>query len=202
MAKIQLFDYQRPTSTIGEVNVDNSLNNLALIQDTYSGKYYGEQSYEEIAQSIESAKQYFSSVIKDAEKPNYLGIASGGGTTAYNLGTLSIPRENPVDYAKTTLESLNNFTLAPENYVQKEQMLKSYDKYSDNWESYFEGNYKNPRLAEANEVAAARGKNPLTIQGSGAVADNTSTTRRTTGTGIASAGSINPFGTLDSGLNI
>jgi hypothetical protein len=185
---------------------------LEVIVDPYSGKYYGEAN-------SDVYKTYFQNQIRGFKQQeaylNKNGVPQMPRSSGYTEGMAGIAGITPIvrltpeqkaatlktyqEGMQTAQKELDKFS---NGYEQRTDMFKSFNKYEGNWNRYFEGNYKNPRLAEDAQTKAFRNKNPLTIQGSGAVADNNSTTRRTTGTGIASAGSLNPFGSLDAGLNI
>lgn len=69
--------------------------------------------------------------------------------------------------------------------------------YPEQWHKYQAASYKNPRQAEANQYGGVvKGGNGLEIK----LSEARST--KTVGTGVATTGSLNPFGTLDAGLNI
>lgn len=201
MAVVNFFNYKEdaPAMLIPKTN------KLSLVQDTYSNKFYGEDSYEDITGKMSQAKSYFEKIIKDSEKPRgglpYNNVASPtiGAIGIPTIGAIGIPQVNPVEAARASLALLSKTTINADQYIQKPRIVESYNKYGDNWERYFEGNYKNPRMTEENAEASQQGSSitssPLSIT-------DASKTRKTVGTGIASTGSLNPYGTLDSGLNI
>lgn len=189
MSKVTLYDYLQKsigTGTGGRFK-------FSLVQDPYSGKYYGDDTLETVQSNIRQTANYFQALLTAKEKGdffyerNYVPETPIGGT-----------KVDPSIYARETLDSLSKLSITPDNYVQKDQMLASYDKYRDNWMQHFEGNYKVPREKEANEYLTIPNKTAPSL----AIADPARKAIKTTGTGVASTGSVNPFGTLDAGLNI
>lgn len=197
---VNLFNY---TPYQGQSNFQSPGQNLSLVKDAYSGKYYGSQTYKEVMSSIGQATAYFTSIIKKAESGG-IGMdtrellqapinMNGGSPT----GALS-----PYEEAKQGLSSLQGFTLDASSYVQKPQMIESFNNDPDGWNKYFEGNYKNPRIAEENDMLAQRNAQGKTT-GTNPLIANKLEIRKEVGTGIGkSSVGLNPFGQLDAGLNI
>jgi hypothetical protein len=200
---VNLFNY---TPYQGQSNFQSPGQNLSLVKDAYSGKYYGSQTYKEVMSSIGQATAYFTSIIKKAESggigmdtrellqaPFYM---NGGAPT----GALS-----PYEEAKLGLKNLEGKTFDASSYVQKPQMLDSFKNDPDGWNSYFESSYKNPRIAEANNAMSQRNSQDSPANGATGnqlIASNLEI-RKEVGTGIGKESSgLNPFGKLDAGLNI
>jgi hypothetical protein len=182
---------------------------LDIIVDTFTGNYWGEKPkeafinfYDQQIKSYESQIAYLNEKGYVEPVKKYTGNISDFNFTA----PPKLSAEEKAKYLSTYNEGINSAKAEREkfntSYTQRDQMIKSFETYQPNWNRYFEGSYKNPRIAEDNEVAAMRNQNPLTMKPSGAVVNNNSTTRKEIGTGVSSTGNINPFGSLDSGLNI
>jgi hypothetical protein len=183
---------------------------LEIVVDTFSGKYYGEKPKE-------SFLTYFEHQIKNTEAQiEYLN--SRGYVEPINQGAdfgiggmlhLQPPKLSAEEKA-ATLKSYSDSIASSKaemekfsnSYIQKPQMIKSFETYGDNWNKHFEGNYRNPRLAEEQEKRQAQASNPKASQQSLAIADSKVKTVRTTGTGVSAPNTSNPFVSLDSGLNI
>lgn len=166
-------------------------NKLSLVKDSYSGKYYGEVAYKDVVEGIKNATAYYTSLAN----PKSNGLSIDSSPVQNNM----FGNSSPIDDAKKVLETLQAFKIPSESqYVQKPQMLASYEAHPDGWNKYFESSYKNPRLDEANSYL---GKD--TSQASPlAIAAPQKLSPTTVGTGIASTSPINPFGQLDSGLGV
>jgi hypothetical protein len=162
-------------------------NPLTLIKDPYSGKFYSDIAPNKLLEKIDETKKFLA-----AYKPSILG--GNGGSILDN--TVSFQGDGAASFLKNFEEMTKG--ISPDNIVYQEKMNQSYDKHGAAWDAYFEGSYKNPRLAEdQNSKVDFKGQsNGLSI------ADPARKTVATVGTGLASSGTINPFGQLDSGLNI
>lgn len=188
-----------------------NLSRLAVVVDPYSGKYYGESKatdyqdyYKGVIQGIE---RDLAQVNKTGYAPppepsgtqvmgTYLNQAIGKPLSASDKEAYLATKNQEIASANKELMNFQN------NYEQKDKMLRSFDTYGDNWNKYFEGNYKNPRQAEANNMQFSSKKGKGTGTGLDINTSNDLKTPKTVGTGIASVGNVNPFGKLDAGLNI
>jgi hypothetical protein len=180
--------------------------NLSLVKDAYSGKYYGSDTYDSVMSSIQQATDYFTSIISQAESGRFSwgkqALLKAPTTQAgfSNVGALS-----PYEEAKLGLKNLEGKTFDASSYVQKPQMLDSFNNDPDGWNKYFESSYKNPRIAEANNTMSQRNSQDSIASGATGnqlIASNLEI-RKEVGTGIGKdTGSLNPFGKLDAGLNI
>lgn len=192
---VNVFNYTTAPTLVGGVQNTQA---LSLVKDVYSGKYYGSDSYAQLVDSIAAARSFYQQQIEGVETPSLsMGISntSHTGGSLYDSGTY-------LTDAKQALTNLDSFVLPTEGeYVQKPQMIESFNAHPEGWNKYFESAYKTPRLAEDNLALAQRqseGKAP----GNQLVASNLAI-RSESGTGVGreSVG-LNPFGKLDAGLNI
>lgn len=189
-SKVDLYSYKDDWST----------NSLSIIKDSYSGKVYGENSFKVLQQNIEAATRYFTDIVSRATDGSYmnqhLNQVKREGAGDYGVNN----KLTPLQEAQNGLSILQANTITEDNYVQKDKMLASYEKYGDNWNKFFEGSYKNPRLDEANKSLAIKPSKTLDLS----IPSSKTKTPRLTGTGVSapSATTNNPFGTLDAGLNI
>jgi hypothetical protein len=176
---------------------------LSLVKDPYSGKYYGSDSYDSVLSSLKEATGYFTSKLANAQK-NRIGTADYKPATTRNIFTGVT--SNTQTEASEGLSRLQGFTLKPSDYVQKPQMVESFNAHPDGWNKYFESSYKSPRLAEDNNMLIqqnSQGKSNGSATGNQLNSSDSLKIPRTVGTGVGSSTvSLNPFGTLDAGLNI
>lgn len=189
-SKVDLYSYKDDWST----------NSLSIIKDSYSGKVYGENSFKVLQQNIEAATRYFTDIVSRATDGSYmnqhLNQVKREGAGDYGVNN----KLTPLQEAQNGLSILQANTITEDNYVQKDKMLASYEKYGDNWNKFFEGSYKNPRLDEANKSLAIKPTQTSDLS----IPSSKTKTPRLTGTGVSapSPTTNNPFGTLDAGLNI
>ena len=194
---VNLFNYTTAPTLIGGLQKSNS---LSLIKDSYSGKYYGSSSYSELISSIQDARSYYQSQLSKSSTPVF-----GVSNTSRIGGSI----RDTTDYlgkAKQALSTLESFKIPSKTeYVQKPQMVESFNADPDGWNKYFESSYKNPRIAEANNSMSQRNSQESSTTGATGnqlIASNLEI-RKEVGTGIGKESSgLNPFGKLDVGLNI
>lgn len=130
-------------------SVDNTLfrdlekgesKNSRIFKDPYSGEYYGEGDRNTFLTRFEMQLRSLDDNIKNYDTRNASTFRPfGAGAEGTSLESLQKTRENlqkSFDEFKTT------------KYNQSEQFFKSYEAYKPDWMNYFEGNYKNARLAE------------------------------------------------------
>lgn len=108
-------------------------------------------------------------------------------------------------YGSNSLASLDSSVVSKlglngQNYVQYDRFKESFEANPSSWNKYWEGSYKNPRLAESQKEALMQKEGGRVTSLS--IGDSKAKAVRTNGTGLTSTGSINPFGKLDAGLNI
>ena len=196
---VNLYDYTpyQGNSVIGTTNQA-----LSLVRDSYSGKYYGSDSYDSVMESMKQAEAYFTDIISKAEAEAYsLEKQSLLEVPKPLVGGISNTTLSPYEEAKLGLQNLKSYSLDASSYVQKPEMLKSFTAHTDGWNKYFESAYKSPRLAEDN-LALAQRQSQGNAPGNQLVSSNLAI-RSESGTGVGreSVG-LNPFGKLDAGLNI
>lgn len=204
-SKIDLYNYTprtlfQPYLVSGLTRKPQDLNSLSIVKDSFSGKYFGDYSYSVFKGAVDAAKSYYSGIVKEVNSrqgqlPSSLTQVIRQGAGDYG----DVNKLSPYEDAKRTLSILDSHQVSEDNYVQKDQFIRSYDKYGSNWDTYFEGSYKNPRIDEANQsLTIPKKTSDLSIPTSKVK------TPRLTGTGVSapSATTNNPFGTLDAGLNI
>lgn len=191
------------TGIFGDV-LGNHPVDIRAIKDPFSGKYYGEASGSEISTRLAETLKGIEASIKQYSDPRFTSIPNPQGQGIFSLGsTYLTPEKRAASLAEfnKSLETqkalISDFN--DKGYSQQSDFFRSYDTYSGDWQKSWEGQYKNPRLAEAQES-----RNLLQTSDSGLEinAKRNLKTPKTVGTGLSSSGSINPFGTLDAGLNI
>jgi hypothetical protein len=194
-------------SSVGVINVNGfipsagqitSPKNTSLVRDPYGNKYYGNTSFKDFQKNLSQAVTHYSNIISKSHMT--MTGNSGEQRSVSMLGIQEAPNVTARN-ALANIASIKN-SVKEEDYVHREQVVESFGKYGDNWNKYFEGNYKNPRLNEANQGIISRNKNPLTIQSTGAIPSKSNGVRKIVGTGLSGTTSNNPFGSLDAGLNI
>jgi hypothetical protein len=201
---VNMFNYNPYDNNTSLLKFPNE--SLSLIKDSYSGKYYGSETYDSVISSIKKAESYFQSILTP---PKVSGFTLNPQVTSpsnhialQGNNTLAIP---PTEQAKIALETIKSNVINPSNYVQKPQMVDSFNADPEGWNSYFESSYKNPRIAEANNSMSQRNSQDSIASGATGnqlIASNLEI-RKEVGTGIGKdTGSLNPFGKLDAGLNI
>lgn len=170
--------------------------------DPFSGKTYSSTPYNEVVNRVRSAQL---NIQQRLQSPTYSmsGSSLNQPYNPYGVGMASYATGNKNtqtlgQYLTSTLSSLK--IPDKDKYVYQPDMDASYQKYSGNWMNYWEGSYKNPRLAEAN--AAKVNPNTQQVQTQDTKLQDTLRIPKAVGTGISSTGSLNPFGRLDAGLNI
>lgn len=176
-----------------------------LVVDPYSNKFYGESSYGDYATAVKGAISHYSKIIEQAKQPSSAGFFSDNlnQQEAFSLSNMFGTKVDKAKDAATKLASVraSSSSVNEGNYIQKEQINASYAANKEGWDKYFEGNYKNPRIAESDASGAqfqSNAPSALAMKG-----NTTSRNPKTigTGTGLTSVG-LNPFGRLDAGLGI
>jgi hypothetical protein len=174
------------------------------IQDPYSGKYYGEKSYEQLVAEANTAKSYISQKL---QAPTFsMSGSSLDQPYRTGIGILDFGNKNTLTVGQYLTQQLSSiFIPKKEEYVQFDKINQSYNLYGEDWDKFFRANYQNPRIAEEQRNRQARGQQ-MTDQGRLQASTNTSVSstvspRRKTGTGIATS-TFNPFGSLEAGLGL
>lgn len=168
------------------------------VKDPYSGKTYGERNYKALSYALGIARAPSQWLLESLKNP--LGMMGGRNGKFGDIG-----QPTKAEYAKQVAKSLSSMSIPKEeDYIQKDMMIASYDMHQEGWDSYFKGNYQNPRLTEERNNAIKRNaakQNALSIpQGQAA---QPSPKRTSTYTGLASVdASSSPFYYLESGLSI
>ena len=211
--KASLIKLKRPESQVGMAGKGFGSPSFNVVLDSYSSKYYGSETLDSVIANQKALRSYYSGILKSVEsvKPtsfissNYAN-KSLNRTTQYPqnfsgvLGINKEPQLSSTERARQALSSLST-DITKDNYVQKPQMIESFEANPEGWNKYFESSYKSPRLAEDNKALAQRqseGKAP----GTQLVASNLAI-RSESGTGVGrETVGLNPFGKLDAGLNI
>ena len=178
------------------------------IKDPYSGKYYGELSYDKLLSLSNEA----GSRINQQKTQAGNSIAGSNLNQLYEpFGVLSRlasgqPQQTLGQYLSSQLSNI--FIPKREDYIQQAGINQSYQVYGDDWDKYFQGNYQNPRLAEEQANRQARGKQQFSqranqAQAVQAVSEGTdmASSRKTMGTGVGTS-TFNPFATLEAGLGL
>lgn len=203
---VKLYEY-KPYNDSPVRSQDNTLKSLSLVRDSYSGKFYGSDTYEALIGSIKQAESYFSDIISNVER--------NGGDSRFVQKFTSIPQDalgrtipNTVslyDEAKMGLQKLKGTSIEAANYVQKPQMVESFNADPTGWNNYFESSYKAPRVTEENNALMqqkTQGNQGGSATGNQLISSNLEI-RKEVGTGIGKGSvGLNPFGQLDAGLNI
>lgn len=184
---IDLYSYKPYVNSTYNTDLIKS---LQVIKDPYSGKFYGSGSLDTVLADIEDAVSFYSNPTNAPQK-----------APIYSSGTSPTFQEE----SKAALNTLSSITLTGDNYVQKPQMVESFNAHPEGWNKYFESAYKSPRLAEDNATAARQ--NSQSIQGGNATGNQLVSSnlaiRKEVGTGVGKESvGLNPFGKLDAGLNI
>jgi hypothetical protein len=200
---VDIFNYKPYT---GNSIFQSQGQNLSLVKDAYSGKYYGSDTYNSVMASIKQAESYFTNIISRAESGGFSwekqALLQAPTTQA---GFSNVAALSPYEEAKLGLKNLEGKTFDASSYVQKPQMLDSFKNDPAGWNSYFESSYKNPRIAEANNSMSQRNSQDSPANGATGnqlIASNLDI-RKEVGTGIGKESvGLNPFGKLDAGLNI
>lgn len=184
-----------------------SIKGQSGIQDPYSGKYYGEVSYDQLVSTANAARSRITQQLSSAGNPligskldqPYSSDGFGAFRTGQNLPTLG-------EYLNSQLASI--FIPKKENYVQFDKINQSYQAFGADWDNFFKGNYQNPRLTEEQANRQARGKQQFNqkvnqAQSVQAITEGTdmASSRKTMGTGVGTS-SFNPFATLEAGLGL
>lgn len=165
-----------------------------LVKNPYSGKLYGNLSLSQLRASVSESVSYYTSKLNQA-------LTGGGFGQAVPASISFAGVSDPVKEAQASLNSLRGYAgLTEDNYIQQNKIEESYSKNPQAWNNYWEASYKNPRQEEAN--ASLRIPSGKSNQNSEESVKTDLKIPKTTGTGLPSTGSINPFGSLDSGLNI
>lgn len=173
---------------------------VKLVTDPYTGKKYGDESFEQFNANASTTLNYYSNKLASLTRLGSLMIGESDDPFA-RFGQGYVP---PLQAAQEGVRSATNYTsITKDNYIQSDRVVDSYAKNPDGWNKYFESSYKNPRIAESNLSEAqflSQGNAPsaLAIKGK-----STASSPKTigTGTGLTSVG-LNPFGRLDAGLGI
>jgi hypothetical protein len=186
---LNILDFRNPSPSMA-----NTVSNLRLdlVKDSYSGKYYGNDTYANMKAMLNQATNLYQSQIKE----NSYGFAP---TSPYmSMGGLV----DPIGDAQKGLATLSAFQLPEESdYIQKPMMIESFKANTDGWNKYFESSYKTPRIAEDN-LALAQRQAQGNAPGTQLVSSNLAI-RSESGTGVGRETiGLNPFGKLDAGLNI
>lgn len=180
---------------------------LSVVVDPFSGRFYGEHDVSVYTDHLTQQLQGYEQAVKMINN----GIRPyTPSNDEYGLSNLSIasllpmtPKEKE-EALKTYSESiaattkdLDNFK---SNFTFQDLMEASFNRNTANWNAYFKGNYKNTRLTEAQDTQVSSSPSQGESLAIGGKIPRKAS--RTTGTGLSSTGSLNPYGKLDSGLNI
>lgn len=167
------------------------------VKDPYSGKTYGEKTYKALSHGLNIARATTQGLLESLNHP--LGMM---GRFNGEFGGIGQPTKE--EYAKKLAKSLSSMSIPKEeDYIQKDMMIASYDMHQEGWDSYFKGNYQNPRLTEERNNAIKRNGAKQTLSIPQGQAAQSSYKRTSTSTGLASVdASSSPFYYLESGLSI
>ena len=137
----------------------------SLVHDEYSNKYYGNLSYERYVQEIQGRQKTAELLLKQqTQSRNPFGNFNAAiQIPKTNSNTYSKPfnffsnRLSPAEAAQKTYDEIMSFIIPDKaDYIQSNDVIKSYKAYGSDWDTYFEGNYKNPRIAEENKNRNSR----------------------------------------------
>lgn len=119
-----------------------------LYKDPYSGEFYGEADRTGLLTGFENQLRSLDDNINNysSRKPTTFRPL-GKGSEGTSLEALKKTRES----IQKSFDEFKNT-----KYNQTEKFFKSFDAYKPDWLNYFEGNYKNARLAEENDNITAR----------------------------------------------
>jgi len=178
---------------------------LDYVVDTFSGGYWGEGDkgeylsyFDNMIKGIETSIAQVNKTGKLPRESNQQGMQRIGAAA---LRPLLNPKEKQ-EYIDSQTKLMAQYSTEREkfdtSYTQHPDLIRSFDHDGAGWNKYFEGNYKNPRMTEASQYL-----NRGSVQSSGLdIKRKDLKIPKTIGTGLTSTGSLNPFGTLDAGLNI
>lgn len=177
-----------------------------LVFDPYSKKYYGTDSYDQLKASVSSYKNQALSRYNQIAQP-FGSLGFGAPAPYMSMGGLV----DPVGDAKKAYETAMATAFIPnkEDYIQSNDVINSYKAYGNDWDTYFQRNYQNPRVAEENankrtrtEQAQQRNQTlAASLQDLIIQADSSPSSMKTRGTGINSRSDIFSGG-LEAGLGV
>jgi hypothetical protein len=181
---------------------------LSLVEDTRNGKFLGEyRTYDEYQSAYNQAKGYATQGVKAAS-------TSGGFGQAPQPFMSMAGMVDPYGDAQRALSQFDEMPMVSEDqYEYSEDVNASYAAYGDEWDEYFGAQFKNPRVADAQDRALKTKKekntadsllsqslNELAI---GNIDPNSSLSRRTSrGTGVGAVGGSGLGGLEGAGLAI
>jgi hypothetical protein len=198
---ISLFDYYK-TGWNG-----SERNNLSLVKDLYSGKFYGDSSFEAVSRSLAAATTYYTNIVAEAES-NKWGTQHLREPQWGTMGAMGGEKKpSPYEEAKQVLSNIGATKITKDNYVYSDRVTESYSNDPSSWHRYFEGSYKSPRLQEEqnNRIASnqqeANPSEPLASLAIPSDPQQVKTTSKTTGLAPTLTPS-NPFAYMESGLGV
>lgn len=179
------------------------------IKDPYSGKIYGNLTYDQLKAKADEISNYVQNK-RNAATNSLAGNQLDQPYFEYKgMGAFGIPQPKQTygQYLNNLLSSI--FIPSKDNYVHFDKINESYDMYSNGWNKYFEANYKNPRITEEQNNRQARGKAKVEQQTNQMLAlsdlvagnENANGVKRNVGTGVSSS-TFNPFAQLEAGLAV
>lgn len=132
----------------------NPIVNTSLVYDDYNKKYYGTMSYDDYVNKIKDRQVQAKAYVDQVTRQNGAGPGANPDSM-YN----AVRGIDPIAEAQKYLDSVMGIVIPDKaSYVQSDDVVNSYKAYGNDWNTYFEGNYKNPRMAEENRIRNARGK--------------------------------------------
>lgn len=114
-----------------------------VIVDPWNNKYYGEESkstyLNHFKSQIDSLQHILNKGYTETQNRSFWG---GWG----NVQRTPLSDEQKTNYQSQVDDLSKQYQDFDTNYVQKRDMMASWNAYSGDWNKYFEGSYKNPRI--------------------------------------------------------
>ena len=129
---------------------------VELVYDPYSNKYYGTSDYKGVKTAVNAYKEQALSAYNRATKQTG-GILGMLGIPAQPYNTIT-GRVDPVADAEKMYATAMSSAFIPKekDYIQSYDVINSYKAYGGDWDTFFQRNFQNPRIAEENANKRAR----------------------------------------------
>ena len=143
-------DPPKPTGMLAGVGGGRPLE-LSLVLDGLNNKYYSNIGYDQYVAEVKARQANAQSQVDTISRSGAFGLAPPAFNT---IGGRVDPYGDAVAYLE---QAMSMVVPKKEDFIQSTDVVKSYQAYGADWNNYFEGNYKNPRVAEENRNSRARG---------------------------------------------
>lgn len=147
----RLITAPKPVRTNSIASWGAPVTDISLVFDEYSNKYYSPLTYDQYTSEVRGRQAMAQTNLDQVSRSGGFGQAP---QPHMSMGGMV----DPVEDAKAAVAQTMSIALPKkEDYIQSYDVINSYKAFSADWNTFFERNYKNPRISEENANSRARG---------------------------------------------